>query len=101
GQIGGVLSETLLRANRTTLSANPIRVYGVARRALPADGAPEGLTFLAGSVAEARPVESLPEGDYIVYVAGTASDYLQRRQETFETQVVGLERFLSRFRSCR
>ncbi len=99
GQIGSVLVETLAEANRTTLQANPIRLYGLART-LPAEP-PLGVTFLPVSVADSAAVANLPDFDHLLYVAGTASDYMRRRQETIETQVVGLESFLTRYAGCK
>jgi nucleoside-diphosphate-sugar epimerase len=93
GQIGSVLIETLLRANATVLTENPIQIYGLARTADETTG--PGYTFLRGSVADTGFVSDLPFFDHVIYVAGTASDYLRRRHETIATQVVGLETFLS------
>ncbi len=95
GQIGSVLIETLLRANSTVLTENPIQIYGLARTAPEMTG--PGYTFLGGSVADPGFVGHLPFFDHVIYVAGTASDYLRRRQETIATQVVGLEAFLSKY----
>jgi UDP-glucuronate decarboxylase len=99
GQIGSVLIEVLLRANATSLAANPIALFGLART--ESGTLTESYTFLPVSVADAAAVASLPDFDYVIYVAGTASDYLRRRQETISTQVVGLEAFLTRYAGCR
>lgn len=99
GQIGSVLIETLLQANASVLAANPIQLFGLARTAPPV--LTPGYTFLPISVADAGAVAGLPDFDYVIYVAGTASDYLRRRQETISTQVVGLESFLTRYAGCR
>lgn len=99
GQIGSVLIETLAQANATVLADNPIQLTGLARTAPPL-GAPHH-TFLPISVADPEAVADLPDFDYVIYVAGTASDYLRRRQETISTQVVGLEAFLTRYAGCR
>ncbi|MCW3101002.1 MAG: strE [Chthonomonadaceae bacterium] len=99
GQIGSVLIETLLRANASVLAAEPVRMFGLARTA-PAVLS-SGYTFLPISVTDSAAVADLPDFDYVIYVAGTASDYLRRRQETISTQVVGLESFLSRYANCR
>jgi len=99
GQIGSVLIETLLRANASVLAANPIRLYGLARTT-PSSVTP-GVTFLPINVADSTAVAGLPDFDYVIYVAGTASDYLRRRQETLDTQIVGLEYFLTRYAGCR
>jgi UDP-glucuronate decarboxylase len=99
GQIGSILIETLQQVNDTTLLSNPIQLYGLARNVPPR--AISGVTFLPVSVSDSVAVSALPNFDYILYVAGTASDYLRRRQETIETQVVGLEAFLTRFAGCK
>lgn len=99
GQIGSVLIETLVQANATFLAGNPILLVGIARNA-PRSSDP-GCTFIAASVADAEAVADLPDFDDVIYVAGTASDYLRRRQETINTQVVGLEAFLNRYAGCR
>jgi UDP-glucuronate decarboxylase len=102
GLIGGAILAALLEANATSLQHCPIRVYGVARSAsvnLP-QHAP-GFQFVQASVTAVDLHAVLPACDYIVYVAGTASDYLSRRNETIETQVVGLERFLLRAAGCK
>jgi nucleoside-diphosphate-sugar epimerase len=95
GQIGSVLIETLLLANASILATNPTKIYGIARTA-PESTHP-GYTFLAGSVADTDFVGNLPYFDHVIYVAGTASDYLRRRHETITTQVVGLEVFLTKY----
>lgn len=99
GQIGSVLIETLLAANTSVLAHDPIHLTGLARTAPPL-GSPT-YSFLPISVTDTEAVRSLPDFDYLIYVAGTASDYLRRRQETISTQVVGLETFLTRFAGCR
>ena len=99
GQIGSLLIETLALANATTLAENPIRLYGIARTP-PLSPVP-GSTFIAASVADPGAAAALPDFDYVLYVAGTASDFLRRRQETIDTQVVGLEAFLNRYAGCR
>jgi nucleoside-diphosphate-sugar epimerase len=99
GQIGSVLVETLLGANASLLAADPIRLFGLARTA-PAVHE-EGYTFVPISVSDPASVVGLPDFDHLIYVAGTASDYLRRRQETIATQVVGLEAILTRYAGCR
>jgi len=99
GQIGSVLIETLLQANASVLENNPIQLFGIARTA-PASIA-SGYTFLPMSVSAPDAVAALPDFDSVIYVAGTASDYLRRRVETISTQVVGLEAFLTRYAGCR
>ena len=95
GLVGGNLTSALLRCR-------PAVVYGVARRPPPSpphDVAP--FVFLRGSAADAALLERVPYCDYVVYVAGTASDYRRRVRETLHTQVVGLEAFLTRSAGCR
>ncbi len=98
GQIGSVLIETLLKANASVLAANPLHLTGIARTP---PSSVEGYSFLPISVDSTQAVADLPDFDHLIYVAGTASDYLRRRQETINTQVVGLESFLTRYAGCR
>lgn len=100
GQIGSVLIETLEQANATVLAHDPIRLIGVARTRQPR-AASASCEFFAASVATPYAAEDLPDCDYVIYVAGTASDYLRRREETIATQVVGLEAFLTRYGGCK
>jgi len=99
GQIGSVLMETLLQTNASILTEKSIQLFGVARTAPTATSS--GYTFLPMSVADPDAVAALPDFDDVLYVAGTASDYLRRRVETISTQVVGLEAFLTRYAGCR
>ena len=99
GQIGSVLVETLNEANASVLTADPIRLFGIARTA-PSRPV-EGYTFVPISVSDSDSVTGLPDFDHVIYVAGTASDYLRRRHDTIDTQVVGLEAFLARYAGCR
>jgi len=103
GQIGSALISVLHTANIRQFSASPIQIYGIARHAsaMPASCAPLDVQFLEASVEDADAVQTLPDFDYVIYVAGTASDYLRRRQETIATQVVGLEAFLTRYSGCK
>ena len=100
GQIGSVLIQILREANATVLADNPIHLCGVARTAPPGPS-DTAYDFIAASVADPEAVTALPDFDYVIYVAGTASDYLHRRQETIATQVVGLEAFLTRYAGCK
>ena len=100
GQIGSVLIQTLLEVNATVLADNPIHLFGLARTT-PSGPADPAYHFVAASVADPAAVAALPNFDYVIYVAGTASDYLRRRQETIATQVVGLEAFLTRYAGCK
>jgi len=101
GLIGGTILTALLDANAASPQHCPIRVYGMARNPSTSllQHAP-GFHFVQASVTDADLDSALPMCDYIVYAAGTASDYLSRRDETIETQVVGLERFLMRSVGC-
>lgn len=99
GQIGSVLIETLLQANASLLTEDPIQIYGLART--PPTLQEPHYNFLSISVSDPTVFAALPDFDYVIYVAGTASDYLRRRQETIATQVVGLEAFLTRYAGCR
>lgn len=102
GLIGGALIAILLRANLLQGFCEPIRVVGLARRAdatLPLHDA--SFQFVQGSVGDADIMERWPACDYTIYVAGPVSDYLNRRNESVETQIVGLERFLMQAEGCR
>src|SRR5579871_1240441 len=93
GLIGSALLEILMRSNASALASNPIKIYGIARRPVyPL----QGYRFIAMSVTDRHALDSIPDLDYTVYVAGTASDYLRRPKETLETQIIGLENALSR-----
>lgn len=91
GLVGGTLVQILTRANRGLLRDNPVQVVGLSRSArAPAGGA----RSVAGSVDDPDVVRRLPRSDYVVYVAGVASDYRRRANEIIATQYVGLSRFL-------
>lgn len=94
GLIGSALVETLLQANSLP-DAPPIMVCGMARR--PTNALPDtpSFRFVPLSVMEVNLARKLPPCDYLIYIAGTASDYRERPQETLETQTLGLERVLS------
>ena len=102
GLIGGALTAILLRANALQGFAEPIRVVGLARRSddtlPPRDIA---FQFVQGSVGDTDILERWPACDYIIYLAGPVSDYLNRRNESVETQIIGLERFLMQAEGCR
>ncbi len=101
GLIGNALIEIINNANATGLLRAPIELIGAATRLdSKARLAASGVTLVQGSVADPDLYKRLPECDYIIYVAGTTSDYLAKPRQTVETQTYGLQLCLERFKIC-
>jgi nucleoside-diphosphate-sugar epimerase len=95
GLIGTVVIRILGLANAGILRANPVSVYGVARRVPELGIDLPGVRFIAASVADADIRELMPPCRFTIYIAGVASDYITRISQVIESQFVGLQNFLS------
>lgn len=97
GLIGSALLDVLLEANQSSaLAESPMSIYAFGRQDLSLT---DGFTYVQSSVTDVD-LDQLPDIDDVIYVAGTTSDYRQQYENTINTQVVGLGRFLKRFRAC-
>jgi UDP-glucuronate decarboxylase len=103
GLIGRAMMAVLQTANRSSLSGRLINIIGVAR------GIDErfiqetdtGVTLVASDVTDPRLGPILASCDYVIYLAGTTSDYLSRIRETAETQTIGLQQCLTSAKGSR
>lgn len=67
------------------------QVWGVARRPV---ALPTGAHFISGSATDEATYRRLPRPDFVVYIAGTTSDYRERPMETVALATEGLARCL-------
>jgi UDP-glucuronate decarboxylase len=100
GVIGRSLLDILVRTNEN-FHSDRIRIIGVART-INSDTLPmaDGLTYLEGAADSPQCIQLASDADYVVYVAGTTSDYRSKPLATIESQTANLHGILTAASQC-